>query len=514
MTDHLIDLQLKRRQAMQGGGEDRIGKQHKQGKMTARERLGLLLDGDSFQELGLFVTHRTQDFGMDKKRFATDAVVTGFGKIQGRRVAVYAQDFTVLGGSFSEMHANKIVQVQKLALENGVPLIGLLDSGGARIQEGVRGLAGYGRMFVQNVLASGIIPQISVMMGPCAGGSVYAPALTDFVVMVDETSFMFLTGPEVIKTVTGEEVDFLELGGAMTHNSISGVAHLIAENEQQAIRMVKTLLGYLPQNNLESPKQLASGDSPSREEPALNDIIPEDENSPYDMKQVIKLVFDETSFFEVQPFYAPNAIIGLARLDGYTVGIVANQPNHMAGVLDIDSSDKIASFIRFCDAFSIPLLTFVDTPGFMPGVEQEHGGVIRHGAKIIFAYSEATVPKISIVLRKAMGGAYIAMSSKEMRSDFAFAWPTAQIAVMGVEGAVRILYRKQLEQAKNPEEMEQTFAKEYREKFYDPYAVASMGLIDEVIEPKETRLRLVRALNLLHTKVQRNPPKKHGLMPV
>ena len=514
MTDHLTDLGQRREQAMQGGGEARIVKQHQQGKLTARERLGLLLDGGSFQELGLLVTHRAHDFGMDGKRFATDAVVTGFGKINGRRVAVYAQDFTVLGGTFSEMHANKIVQVQKLALENGVPLIGLLDSGGARIQEGVRGLAGYGKMFVQNVLASGIIPQISVMMGPCAGGSVYSPALTDFVIMVDKTSFMFLTGPEVIKAVMGEDVGFQELGGAMAHNSISGVAHLIAEDEHEAMMMVKTLLSYLPQNNLETPKQLPTGDLPNREDTALNSLVPEDDNSPYDMKKVINLVFDEASFLEVQPLYAPNAIVGLARLDGHTVGIVANQPNYMAGVLDINSSDKIAGFIRFCDAFSIPLLTFVDTPGFMPGVKQEHGGVIRHGAKIIFAYSEATVPKISIVLRKAMGGAYIAMSSKEMRSDFAFAWPTAQIAVMGVEGAVRILYRKQLEQAEDREEAERLFAQEYCEKFHDPYVVANMGLIDEVIEPQETRPRLVRALELLRTKVQQNPPKKHGLMPV
>ncbi len=403
MTDHLTDLQQRREQAMQGGGEARIAKQHKKGKMTARERLALLLDEGSFQELGLLVTHRAHDFGMDDKRYATDAVVTGFGEINSRRVAVYAQDFTVLGGTFSEMHAEKIVQVQKLALENGVPLIGLLDSGGARIQEGVRGLAGYGKMFVQNVLASGIIPQVSVMMGPCAGGSVYSPALTDVVIMVDETSFMFLTGPEVVKTVTGEEVGFQELGGALVHNATSGVAHLIADEEQEAIILVKTLLSYLPQNNLESPKRIGVGDPPGRKEPELNGFIPEDDNAPYDMKGVIDLVFDEASFLEIQPLYAQNALVGLARLDGYTVGIVANQPNYLAGVLDINSSDKIASFIRFCDAFSIPLLTFVDTPGFMPGVHQEHGGVIRHGAKIIFAYSEATVPKISIVYVRPWG---------------------------------------------------------------------------------------------------------------
>jgi acetyl-CoA carboxylase carboxyltransferase component len=369
-------------------------------------------------------------------------------------------------------------------------------------------------MFTQNVLASGVIPQISVMMGPCAGGSVYSPALTDFVIMVKETSFMFLTGPEVIRTVTGEEVGFQDLGGAATHNAISGVAHFAADDEQEALALVQRLLTYLPQNNLETPPRAPIGDSPARREATLDSLVPADENTPYDIKDVIRLVFDRDSFLEVQASYAANAVVGFARLDGYTVGVVANQPNHLAGVLDIDSSDKIAGFIRFCDAFNIPVLTFVDTPGFMPGVHQEHGGVIRHGAKIIFAYSEATVPKISIVLRKAMGGAYIAMSSKEMRSDFAFAWPTAQIAVMGVDGAVRILYHRQLEQAENREEAERAFASEYREKFYNPYVVAGMGLIDEVIEPQETRQRLVRALDVLRTKVQQNPPKKHGLMPV
>ena len=514
MTDHLAELRQRRERARQGGGEVRIEQQHNRGKLTARERLALLLDEGSFQELGLLVTHQIHDFNMDSKRFAGDGVVTGYGKIKGRRVAVYAQDFTVLGGSFSEMHANKIVQVQKLALESGIPLIGLLDSGGARIQEGVRGLAGYGKMFTQNVLASGVIPQISVMMGPCAGGSVYSPALTDFVIMVKESSCMFLTGPEVIKTVTGEDVGFQDLGGAATHNAISGVAHFAADGEQEALALVQRLLTYLPQNNHETPLRMAVGDSPGRRDAALDSLVPSDENTPYDIKEVIQLIFDQDSFLEVQASYAPNAVVGLARLDGHTVGVVANQPNYLAGVLDIDSSDKIASFIRFCDAFNIPVLTFVDTPGFMPGVHQEHGGVIRHGAKIIYAYSEATVPKISIVLRKAMGGAYIAMSSKEMRSDFAFAWPTAQIAVMGVDGAVQILYHKQLQRAENREEAERAFAHEYREAFYNPYVVASMGLIDEVIEPQETRPKLVRALELLRSKVQQNPPKKHGLMPV
>ncbi|HEY52193.1 MAG TPA: acyl-CoA carboxylase subunit beta [Caldilineae bacterium] len=514
MTDPLTELQQRRERAMQGGGEARVKQQHRHGKLTARERLALLLDEGTFQELGLLVTHRIHDFDMDRKRFAGDGVVTGYGKIKGRRVAVYAQDFTVLGGSFAEMHANKIVQVQKLALENGIPLIGLLDSGGARIQEGVRGLAGYGKMFTQNVLASGVIPQLSVMMGPCAGGSVYSPALTDFVIMVNDTSFMFLTGPEVIRTVTGEDVSFQDLGGAATHNAVSGVAHFAADNEQEALALVQRLLTYLPQNNLETPQRMPVGDPPERREVALNTLVPADENTPYNIKDVIRLVFDPGSFLEVQAAYAANAVVGFARLDGYTVGVVANQPNYLAGVLDIDSSDKIAGFIRFCDAFNIPVLTFVDTPGFMPGVHQEHGGVIRHGAKIIFAYSEATVPKISIVLRKAMGGAYIAMSSKEMRSDFAFAWPTAQIAVMGVDGAVQILYHRQLAQAENREEAERAFAEEYRKKFYNPYVVASIGLIDEVIEPQETRIKLVRALEVLRSKVQQNPSKKHGLVPL
>ena len=514
MKDHLEKLRSYKQEALQGGGEKRVQKQHEMGKLTARERLEALLDPGSFQELGMFVKHQISEMGMADKRFPGDAVITGFGTIDGRQVAVYAQDFTVLGGTFSEMHARKIVQLQDLALEAGAPIIGLMDSGGARIQEGIRGLAGYGAMFTRNVLSSGVIPQISVMLGPTAGGSVYAPALTDFVIMVRNTSYMFLTGPEVVRAVTGEEVTTEELGGAMVHNAHSGVAHFLAENENHALDMVRLLLSYLPQNNTEDPPRAASSDPPDRRDESLLHIVPAAEDQSYDVKQVIQAVVDYGSFLEVQPYFARNAVVGFARMDGHVVGIVANQPAFLAGVLDIDASDKIAHFIRICDAFNIPVITFVDTPGFLPGVNQEHYGVIRHGAKVIYAYVEATVPKISVVLRKAMGGAYIAMSSKTMRSDLAFAWPTAQIAVMGAEGAVRILHRKDLARAENPDQMEAEFVQEYRETFFNPYIAAELGYIDDIIDPRETRLRLIRSLAYLRTKVQQNPPKKHGLMPV
>ncbi len=514
MKDHLEKLQKLKQDALQGGGEKRVQKQHQMGKLTARERLELLLDPGSFQELGMFVKHQVTDMGMADKRFPGDAVITGFGTIDGRQVAVYAQDFTVLGGTFSEMHARKIVALQELALEAGAPIIGLMDSGGARIQEGIRGLAGYGAMFTRNVLSSGVIPQISVMLGPTAGGSVYAPALTDFVIMVRDTSYMFLTGPEVVKAVTGEEVTTEELGGAMVHNAHSGVAHLLAENESHAMLMVRLLLSYLPQNNTEDPPFAVCTDPPDRQDESLLSIVPAAEDQSYDVKQVIQAVVDYGTFLEVQPYFARNAVVGFARMDGHVVGIVANQPAFLAGVLDIDASDKIAHFIRICDAFNIPILTFVDTPGFLPGVNQEHYGVIRHGAKVIYAYVEATVPKISLVLRKAMGGAYIAMSSKAMRSDLAFAWPTAQIAVMGAEGAVRILHRKDLAQAEDPANLEAAFVQEYRETFFNPYIAAELGFIDDILDPRETRPRLIRALAYLRTKVQHNPPKKHGLMPV
>ncbi|NOZ50247.1 MAG: acyl-CoA carboxylase subunit beta [Chloroflexi bacterium] len=515
MTDHqLAKLQRLKEEALQGGGEARVARQHELGKWTARERIDHLLDAGSFQELGMFVKHQIADFGMDKKRYAGDAVITGLGAIAGRQVAVYAQDFTVLGGSFSQMHARKIVTLQDMALEAGVPIIGLMDSGGARIQEGIRGLAGYGAMFSRNVLSSGVIPQISLMMGPSAGGSVYAPALTDFVIMVKDTSTMFLTGPDVVEAVTGEQVSTEELGGAMVHNTRSGVAHFLAADEAGALAMVRLLLDYLPQNNTDDPPLASANDPATRQEPALLHMVPATDDQPYDVKQVLQAVVDQGSFLQVQPYFARNAVVGFARMAGHVVGLIANQPAFLAGVLDIDASDKIAHFIRICDAFNIPLLTFVDTPGFLPGVNQEHSGVIRHGAKIIYAYVEATVPKISVILRKAMGGAYIAMSSREMRSDLALAWPSAQIAVMGAEGAVRILHRRDLAQAEDPARLEADFVQAYREKFFNPYVAAELGFIDDVIDPRETRPRLIKALAFLRSKVQQNPPKKHGLMPV
>jgi acetyl-CoA carboxylase carboxyltransferase component len=513
VASHLETLRAMRERAMLGGGEKRIAQQHARGKLTARERLALLLDEGSFQELGALATHNVSEFGLDEQRYPGDGIVTGFGKINGRRVAVFAQDFTVLGGSFSEVQSHKICRIQDLALESGIPLIGLNDSGGARIQEGVRSLAAYGEVFVRNVMASGVIPQISLILGPCAGGAVYSPALTDFVLMAGESSSMFLTGPDVIKAITGEEVTALTLGGPEVHTSRSGVAHFEATSEQAALELVKLLLGYLPQNNNEDPPQITPYDPPDRMDEALNSIIPEDENEPYDIRDVVALVFDRDSFLEVSPNFASNAVIGFARLDGYSVGVVANQPAFMSGALNIDASDKIARFIRTCDAYNVPIMTFVDCPGFLPGVDQEYGGVIRHGAKIIYAYCEATVPKISIVTRKAMGGAYVAMSSKQMRTDLAFAWPTAQIAVMGAEPAVRVLYREDVQRAENPQAREQELIAYYRDKFFNPYRAADVGQIDEVIEPRETRPRLIRALEVLRTKVQQNPPKKHGLYP-
>jgi acetyl-CoA carboxylase carboxyltransferase component len=491
-----------------------VADQHAKGKGTARERLALLLDEESFQEIGALATHDCTDFGMADQRYPGDGVVCGFGKINGRRVAVFAHDFTVLGGSFSTVQSNKICRIHDLAIESGIPLIGLNDSGGARIQEGVRSLAGYGEVFTRNVLASGVIPQISVILGPCAGGAVYSPALTDFVIMTRQTSFMFITGPEVIRAVTGQAVSAKDLGGTVVHNSRSGVAHFLADTEAQALELVKLLLSYLPQNNTEDPPQVAPYDPPDRMDEALNGLVPLEESEPYDIKDVIARVFDRDSFLEIHPYYARNVVVGFARLDGWPVGVVGNQPAHLAGALDIDSSDKIARFVRICDAFNVPVVTFVDCPGYLPGVDQEHYGVIRHGAKVIYAYCEATVPKISVVVRKAMGGAYVAMSSKQMRTDMAFAWPTGQIAVMGAEGAIRVLRRRELAGAADPAALERQFVEEYRERFMDPYTAADVGQIDEVIEPRETRPRLIRALEVLRTKVQQNPPKKHGLMPV
>ena len=514
MNDKLADLRAMRAKAKLGGGEARVAEQHAKGKLTARERIDALIDSGTFQELGRLATHQNSDFGMAEKKYPGDGVVTGFGKIDGRRVAIYAQDFTVLGGSFSEVQSQKVCRIMELAQESGIPVIGLLDAGGARIQEGVRSLAAYGELFVRNVMASGVIPQISIQMGPCAGGSVYSPALTDFVIMVRKTSYMFITGPDVIKSVTGEEVDFDTLGGAVAHNVQSGVAHFAADDEKAAFRLLKELLSYLPQNNSEDPPRVTPYDDPARRDELLDRLIPEDSSEPYDMRQVVASVFDRGSFLEVQAHFAKNALVGLARLDGFPVGVVANQPLFLAGVLDIDSSDKIARFVRFCDAFNLPLITLVDCPGYLPGVAQEHGGVIRHGAKIIYAYCEATVPKISVVVRKAMGGAYIAMSSKQMRTDLAYAWPTAAIAVMGAEGAINILYRDELKRAADPVARRQELLAEYIEKFHNPYTAADMGQIDEVIEPSHTRLRLINALEVLRSKVASNPPKKHWLMPV
>ncbi|MBK7081123.1 MAG: acyl-CoA carboxylase subunit beta [Betaproteobacteria bacterium] len=510
--DHLAALREMRGRAVLGGGRKRIEQQHARGKLTARERLALLLDEGSFQEFGALATHNVTEFGLADQRYPGDGLVAGFGKVSGRRVAVFAQDFTVLGGSFSEVQANKICRIQDLALAAGIPLIGLNDSGGARIQEGVRSLAAYGEVFVRNVMASGVIPQISLILGPCAGGAVYSPALTDFVIM-SEGSSMFLTGPDVIKAVTGEDVTAQSLGGAEVHMHRSGVAHLAAQSEAAALELVKRLLGYLPQNNNEDPPQVAPYDSPDREDEALNALIPDNENEPYDMRVAIAMIFDRDSFLEIHPDFAPNAVVGFARLDGYSIGIVANQPAYMSGALNIDASDKISRFIRTCDAYNVPVITFVDCPGFLPGTDQEFGGVIRHGAKIIYAYCEATVPKISIVTRKAMGGAYVAMSSKQMRTDLTFAWPTAQVAVMGAEAAVRVLYRDDVKNAPDSAAKERELIAYYREKFFNPYRAADVGQIDEVIEPRETRPRLIRALEVLRTKVQQNPPKKHGLVP-
>ena len=513
VIDHLEVLRAMRARALEGGGPERIAAQHARGKLTARERLALLLDDGSFQEMGALATHDQTEFGLADQRYPGDGVVAGFGRINGRRVAAFAQDFTVLGGSFSRVQANKVSRIQDLALESGVPIVGLNDSGGARIQEGVASLAAYGEVFVRNVLASGVIPQISLILGPCAGGAVYSPALTDFVIMVRGTSSMFVTGPDVVKAVTGEDTTIDELGGPGVHESRSGVAHLVAEDEAEALELVKLLLGYLPQNNNEDPPQVAPHDPPERMDDELNTLIPADEREPYDVHAILERVFDQGSVLEVQPDYAANVVIGFARLDGWSVGVVANQPAVMAGVLDINASDKIARFIRICDVYNVPIVTLVDCPGFLPGVDQEADGIIRHGAKIIYAYCEATVPKISIVTRRAMGGAYVAMSSRQMRTDVAFAWPGAQIAVLGAEAAVRILHRREIRDAPDPGVAEAGLVGKYRDAFFNPYRAADVGQIDEVIEPRETRPRLIRALELLRTKVQQNPPKKHGLFP-
>ncbi|AGB05046.1 acetyl-CoA carboxylase, carboxyltransferase component (subunits alpha and beta) [Aciduliprofundum sp. MAR08-339] len=507
-------LEEKRKKAMQGGGEERIRKQHEKGKLTARERIEKLLDPGTFVEIGMFAQSRATDFGMDKKRVLGDGVVTGYGTINGKLVFVYAQDFTVLGGSLGEMHAQKITTIMDLALKNGAPIIGINDSGGARIQEGVDSLKGYGEIFFRNTMASGVVPQIAVIMGPSAGGAVYSPAIMDFVIMVDKTAHMFITGPQVIKAVTGEDVDFETLGGALVHNQKSGNAHLFARNEDEALNMVKILLSYLPSNNMEDPPEVDVGDPPDRIEYSLDRIIPEDPKRSYDVKDVIDLIVDRGTFFEIHPFFAENIVVGFARMAGKTVGIVANQPKVFAGVLDINASDKAARFIRFCDAFNIPIITLVDVPGYMPGVEQEHGGIIRHGAKLLYAYSEATVPKITVIMRKAYGGAYIGMGSKHLRTDVVYAWPTAEIAVMGPEGAVNIVFRREINSAENPDKKRQELIKEYRDKFANPYVAASRLYVDDVIYPHETRPRIIQALRMLENKMEDRPSKKHGNIPL
>ncbi len=507
-------LEKLRELALQGGGEERIKKQHEKGKLTARERIKLLLDEGSFVEMDMLVRHRTSDFGLDKQRIPGDGVVTGYGYIDGRLVFVFSQDFTVFGGSLSETHAQKIIKIMDQAMKVGAPIIGLNDSGGARIQEGVRSLGGYAEIFLRNTLASGVVPQISAVMGPCAGGAVYSPAITDFIFMVKHSSYMFVTGPNVVKTVTHENVTYEELGGAMTHASKSGINHGICENDVDCLQKIRKLLSYLPSNYLEDPPRQPGEDDPDRLDPTLDDLIPDNPNQPYDMRDVINTVIDKGSFFEIMPDYARNIIVGFARIDGYSVGIVANQPAYLAGVLDIDASVKGARFVRFCDAFNIPLVTFEDVPGFLPGTNQEWGGIIRHGAKLLYAFSEATVPKITIITRKAYGGAYDVMNSKHIRADVNLAWPTAEIAVMGPKGAAEIIFKKEIANAEDPQAMLAQKEKEYREKFANPFLAAEMGYIDEVIEPRFTRKRVVQALHMLENKVQTNPAKKHGNIPL
>ncbi len=501
-------LEEANKQAELGGGLDRIEKQHAKGKYTARERIAKLLDPGTFCETDKFVTHRCSNFGMDKSHLLGDGIVTGYGKIDGRNVFVYAYDFTTYGGTLSRENAEKVNKIQKLALKNGAPIIALNDSGGARIQEGVESLAGYAGIFNQNILSSGVIPQISAILGPCAGGACYSPALTDFIFMVKNESYMFITGPEVVKTVTHEEVDKDTLGGGAVHSGKSGVAHFLAKNEDEALLEIRELLSFLPSNNMEDAPSTPCKDDVKREDEDMQNVIPEDPNQPYDMKDIIEPVLDDRYFFEVQADFAKNALIGFGRLGGKTVGIVANQPMYLAGVLDIDASDKIARFIRFCDSFNIPLVTFVDVPGFLPGTVQEHNGIIRHGAKVVYAYAEATVPKLTVITRKAYGGAYIVMSSKHIGSDVNFAYPTAEIAVMGAEGAVNIIYHKA------DAETKQKALEEYKDKFLNPYKIAELGFIDEIIQPKETRRKLIQALGMTQNKVQNLPPKKHGNVPL
>ncbi|MEJ2637349.1 MAG: acyl-CoA carboxylase subunit beta [Calditrichia bacterium] len=510
----LQNLYEMRQKAKLGGGEKRIEKMHKAGKLTARERIAILLDEGSFEEFDMFKEHRCHDFGMDKKKIPGDGVVTGFGTVEGRLVYVFAQDFTVFGGSLSETFAEKICKIMEMAAKNGAPVIGLNDSGGARIQEGIESLAGYADIFLLNVLYSGVIPQLSGIFGPCAGGAVYSPALTDFTVMVQDTSYMFLTGPKVVKAVTKENVSVEELGGAMVHNRKSGVAHFSAQNDEEALLLLRKLLSYMPQNNIEMVPVVPSNDPVDRMDEELNYIIPEDPNRPYDMKEIILRIVDKQEFLEVHQFWAPNIIVGFARFNGRSVGIVANQPNYLAGGLDSNASIKAARFVRFCDAFNIPLVTFVDVPGFWPGTAQEHTGIIRNGAKLLYAFAEATVPKITVTTRKSYGGAYCVMSSKHLRGDINYAWPTAEIAVMGPSGAVEIIFSKEIEAAEDSKQKAKELEEEYKEKFANPYVAAQRGYVDDIIEPKKTRFRIIKALEMLKNKRDSLPMKKHGNIPL
>ena len=514
VTDRIEQLRQLNVAAEHGGGRERLDRQRADGKMSARERVALLLDRDTFEEIDKFVQHRSHDFGMDTQQYPGDGVVGGYGRIDGRLVYVFAQDFTVFGGSLSETNARKICKIMDLAMKMGAPVIGLNDSGGARIQEGVLSLGGYADIFLRNTLASGVIPQVSAIMGPCAGGAVYSPAITDFIVMVDKTSYMFVTGPDVLKTVTHEEVTKEQLGGANTHNSVSGVAQFLAHNDEECLLLIRELFSFIPSNNLEDVPKRSTSDPPNRTEPALNTLVPVESNIPYDIKDIIHAVADDGYFFEVHELYAKNLVVGFARLDARSVGIVANQPSHLAGCLDIAASLKGARFVRFCDAFNIPLITFEDVPGFLPGTNQEFGGIIKHGAKLLYAFAEATVPKVTVITRKAYGGAYCVMSSKHMRTDVNLAYPTAEIAVMGSEGAVNILYRKELSVSNDAERVRQEKTEEFREKFANPYIAAQLGFIDEIIEPQFTRSKLISALRMLDTKRDSNPSKKHGNIPL
>ena len=513
-TDKVKHLLEERERALQGGGAKRIEEQHKKGKLTARERIGILLDDGSFEEIGMFVQHHSSDFGLEKQKYLGDGVVTGRGTIDGRQVLVFSQDFTVFGGSLAEAHAEKICRIMDLSLKIGVPVIGLNDSGGARIQEGVVSLGGYADIFLRNTLASGVVPQISAILGPCAGGAVYSPAITDFVFMVKNTSYMFVTGPNVVKTVTHEDVTFEELGGAMTHATKSGVAHFACENEVECLGAIRKLLGYIPLNNVDDPPRVVPTDDPLRMDKTLDSIVPENPNKPYNMKEVIRKIMDNGEFFEVQELYAQNLLVGFARLGGYSVGIVANQPSVLAGVLDIDASLKGARFVRFCDAFNIPLVVLEDVPGFLPGTDQEWRGIIKNGAKLLYAFCEATVPRLTVITRKAYGGAYDVMNSKHIGGDVNLAWPSAEIAVMGPKGAVEIIFRKEIDLAADREQATEQKVTEYREKFANPYIAAERGFIDEVILPSETRPKLIKALRFLENKVDSNPKKKHGNIPL